>query len=256
MTRIIRLLLLALVLLTYFVFGPFGYLIFILWGLIPTRHPVRRARVLLTIQRYAFRMVHWVARTIRALEYYPSSVKDQLPAQPSIFIANHPTLTDTPAVLSSFPNTVTVVKPSVFHQWWTQPLFRSAGFIESPGADYTRLPAIMDAAEERLQQGFNILFFPEGTRSPEGQLLPFGRTAFEISCRTGAPIVPIAITCTPLFLSKEYPFHKLRPSMAKLRLKVLPAVHPNDYGADSRALRAAVRAEIEKNIHTTVPQVP
>lgn len=240
----------------YFIFAPFGYLAFYLWSLLPTRDPARRARILLGIQRRAFRMMHRVGRRIRAIDFDPDALADAQPNQPSILIANHPTLTDTTASLASFPNTVTVVKPTLFHRWWAKPLFVSAGFLESPGADYTRLPAVIDEAAVRLAQGFNVLFFPEGTRSPEGELLPFGRSGFEIACRTGAPVIPIVITCTPLWLSKEYPIYRLRPEVAKLRLNVLPAVHPSEHDFNSRALRTAVRDQIAAHLQLSTSSLP
>ena len=43
------------------------------------------------------------------------------------------------------------------------------------------------AAATALGRGYNVLIFPEGTRSREGKLLPFARTPFEIACRAGVP---------------------------------------------------------------------
>lgn len=240
----------------YFIFAPFGYLAFYLWSLLPTRDPARRARTLLGIQRRAFRLMHRVGRSIKAIDFDPDALADAQPDRPSILVANHPTLTDTTASLAAFPNTVTIVKPALFHRWWAKPLFISAGFLEAPGTDYSRLTGVIDEAALRLEQGFNVLLFPEGTRSPEGQLLPFGRSAFEIACRTGAPVVPIAISCNPLWLSKEYPIHRLRPEVAKLRLDVLPAVHPSEHDFNSRALRTAVREQIAAHLQIANPSLP
>lgn len=256
MRFLIRTFMVAFLVTSYFILAPVGYLTFTLWSLLPTRHPERRARVLLAIQRRAFRLMHWCARHADLIGFSPTDVEGSAPITPSIIVANHPTLTDTTAILSSFPNTVTVVKPALFHRWWAKPLFQSAGFIESPGTDLTRLEEIIATAESRLQQGFNVLIFPEGTRSPEGKLHPFGRTAFEIACRAKVPIVPIAIRCEPVWLSKEHPIHRAPPQRAMLDLNVLEAIHPRDYDFSSRALRKAVQERITKNLAPSISPLP
>jgi 1-acyl-sn-glycerol-3-phosphate acyltransferase len=47
-----------------------------------------------------------------------------------------------------------------------------------------------------LARGCSVMIFPEGTRSPDGRLLPFKDGAFRIAIQAGAPILPIAIAGT------------------------------------------------------------
>lgn len=256
MRFVFRAILIVLAVTTYFALAPIGYLSFFVWSLLPTRHPERRARVLLAIQRRAFRLLHWVARSIDAIEFYPNALARSQPSTPSVLVANHPTLTDVTAIMAAFPNTVTIVKPQLFHRWWAKPLLQSAGFLESPGQDTTRLASIMESAQQRLNQGFHVLIFPEGTRSPQGELLPFGRTAFEIACRAKVPVVPIAIRCEPLWLSKETPIQRFPASMAKLQLDVLPAVDPAELDYSSRALRQVVRSRITHHLSDSASLLP
>ncbi|KKM08813.1 hypothetical protein SY88_22160 [Clostridiales bacterium PH28_bin88] len=49
------------------------------------------------------------------------------------------------------------------------------------------------AAQETLNQGKMIGMFPEGTRSKNGELLPFKPGAAVLAVRTGAPILPVAL---------------------------------------------------------------
>ncbi len=44
-----------------------------------------------------------------------------------------------------------------------------------------------------LQSGLGMLVFPEGTRSPDGRLLPFKKGPFHLAMEAGVPVVPITI---------------------------------------------------------------
>ena len=47
-----------------------------------------------------------------------------------------------------------------------------------------------------LNQGRNVLVFPEGTRSKDGELKPFKKGAFHLAIAAGADIVPMHIDGT------------------------------------------------------------
>ena len=48
-------------------------------------------------------------------------------------------------------------------------------------------------AEKRLNQGYHIAIFPEGTRTITGQLNPFKKGGFHMALNTNTNIVPIAV---------------------------------------------------------------
>jgi 1-acyl-sn-glycerol-3-phosphate acyltransferase len=52
------------------------------------------------------------------------------------------------------------------------------------------------AALERLGDGIGILFFPEGTRSVDGRLLPFKKGAFRTAITQGLPLLPVTVAGT------------------------------------------------------------
>jgi 1-acyl-sn-glycerol-3-phosphate acyltransferase len=47
-----------------------------------------------------------------------------------------------------------------------------------------------------LHHGINVTLFPEGTRSPDGRLMPFKKGPFHLAAETGFPIVPVTILGT------------------------------------------------------------
>lgn len=54
-----------------------------------------------------------------------------------------------------------------------------------------------------VQKGRSLLFFPEGTRSPDGRLLPFKRGGFIIAQETGTPILPVCIKGANKIIKKK-----------------------------------------------------
>lgn len=54
----------------------------------------------------------------------------------------------------------------------------------------------IDAAKSQLRNGTSIFFFPEGTRSRSGDMLPFKRGAFRLATELGLPVLPITLRGT------------------------------------------------------------
>ena len=78
--------------------------------------------------------------------------------------------------------------------------------------------ASLNAAKERLVDGTSILFFPEGTRSKTGDLLPFKKGAFRMGQDLQLPILPVSIVGTRKVLPSGTT--TLYPGRAKL------VIHP------------------------------
>jgi 1-acyl-sn-glycerol-3-phosphate acyltransferase len=114
-----------------------------------------------------------------------------------VFLANHQSLFDIPALLHGLPETFRMVaKESLFRI----PIFgwamTAAGFVSVDRADGASARQSLAVAEHQLRTGGSILVFPEGTRGTGGSLLPFKRGGFLLALRTGLPIVPVGIRGT------------------------------------------------------------
>lgn len=72
----------------------------------------------------------------------------------------------------------------------------------------------------RLGDGIGILFFPEGTRSPDGRLLPFKKGAFHTAIGQQIPILPVTVTGTREIL----PSRSLTPFPGPATLHIHPAI--------------------------------
>ena len=125
--------------------------------------------------------------------------KERLGAGPWIVIANHQSMLDIPMLLS-LPLAVRVgARPGVFRM----PVFgHMAHFGGHIRLDPEAPEESLDACKAALAKGQSVVIYPEGQRGDGVTLQKFQRGAFELALRTGAPILPIAISGTGVALPK------------------------------------------------------
>lgn len=222
----------------YIVLLPFGWTLFAILCFLGRRDPVALARRLQRIQVFAYRLMHDWLRLALVARFRHRQRLAGLPDGPCVVIANHPTLMDITAITAALGGGCTIVKPAMFRRRFLHRLLVGAGHIEGPGADVLSIGRAINAAVDRLQKGFSLIVFPEGTRGPPGRLLPFGRTSFEIACRARVPLVSLTIECRPPYLSKDVPLFRPPHPTAEMSLAVLAVDNPADFGNDSRKLQS------------------
>ncbi|NNJ64321.1 MAG: 1-acyl-sn-glycerol-3-phosphate acyltransferase [Xanthomonadales bacterium] len=71
-----------------------------------------------------------------------------------------------------------------------------AGHIFVERRNPKKAAQVINEALERLGDGIGILFFPEGTRSPDGRLLPFKKGAFRTAIDSQFPLLPVTVVGT------------------------------------------------------------
>ena len=99
----------------------------------------------------------------------------------------------------------------------------------------------LEAAQERIARGASVLFFPEGTRSPDGTLGAFKRGAFRMARDLGVPILPVTIVGTREVLPPGS--RDLRPG--RVRLVIHPPIQTTDrMGAGLGQLIEEARAAV------------
>ena len=63
---------------------------------------------------------------------------------------------------------------------------------------------------EYIKKGISICIFPEGTRSKDGNMIPFKEGSMKMASKTGCPIIPIAITKSAQIWEAHLPY--IRPA--------------------------------------------
>ena len=102
------------------------------------------------------------------------------------------------------------------------------------------------AANKVLQQKCSVMFFPEGTRSPDGRVGRFNDGAFHLAIKAGVPVLPVAVegsyACLP---KKSWKYGE--PS--DIYVKVLPPVETAGLtSSDVENLRERVRQLIMRQV--------
>jgi len=166
---------------------------------------------------------------------------------PAIFAANHHSHIDTPLMLTSIPEpwrhrmVVGAAADYFFSTRVTGAL--SALALNAFPIERTRVTRrSADLAAELIGDGWSLLIFPEGGRSPDGWGQPFRGGAAYLSLRCDVPVVPIHLEGTGRILRKGA--KQLTPARTRVTFgKPLRPADGPEGDRDSR--RFAVRIEDE-----------
>lgn len=158
------------------------------------------------LQRLIAAAWRWFLRTLERFGLYRCRYRGEAPYQgPAVIVANHPSLLDVTGIIGRMPHTCCVVKPSLIRSPLVGRLLRALGHIEAGDGSLAGGLAVLENMRARLDEGYAVLVFPEGTRSPPGGMHPFRRGAFAAAKRAGVPVVPLFLRCDPPALGKGSP---------------------------------------------------
>ncbi len=168
---------------------------------------------------------------------------ENLPNEACILMSNHVSNLDPPVLLPSVPGKTSVMlKKSLMKIPLLGTAMRMGKYVPvARGHSREDAKRSVAAAADALRSGMHITIFPEGTRSPDGRLLPFRKGAFFLAADTGAPIVPVVIHGT----AKMMPRNTLKITPGEATVQFLPARRPAEFGSREE-LMAAVRADMER----------
>ncbi|TRZ56178.1 MAG: 1-acyl-sn-glycerol-3-phosphate acyltransferase [Rhodocyclaceae bacterium] len=136
-----------------------------------------------------------------------------------LVLASHPTLVDVVALLSLMPQANCVVKRALWNNPFLGGVVRAADYVSNSEPE-----SLIDDCATDLANGQPLIVFPEGTRTRPGKPLHFQRGAAYIVLRSGAPILPVLIHCTPSTLTKSERWYQIPSRRFHLRVDVLEPV--------------------------------
>jgi 1-acyl-sn-glycerol-3-phosphate acyltransferase len=163
---------------------------------------------------------------------------------PVIFAANHASHLDTPLLLTTLPprfrhKTVVVAAADYFFDKRWKAAFNAFTIAAVP-MERTKVnrKSALDAAA-LIADGWNLVIFPEGGRSPLGWAQEFRGGAAYLAIRVGVPVVPVHIEGTRRVLKKGAT--RLTPSHTHLTFG--RALRPLD-GEDARSLATRIERAV------------
>ncbi len=114
-----------------------------------------------------------------------------------VVAANHESYSDILVLLASLPLSVRfLAKRSIFRVPVLGWSIRAAGFVPVDRGNRARGISTVEAALKLLKAGRSLVIFPEETRTPTGELLPFKSGAALLALRSGFPLLAVAIAGT------------------------------------------------------------
>jgi long-chain acyl-CoA synthetase len=178
---------------------------------------------------------------------------------PVVFASNHQSHMDVPVILSALPGRWRArVAPAMakeffkahffpadftWREWFTNTVnYHLAAFYFNAFP----LPQREAGARQTLQyigeltsHGWSILIFPEGLRSPTGDIKPFRGGIGMIGSRLDVPIVPVRIDGVDKLLPVGASF--VRPGRVRVAFGAPLRLHGGDYAALAQTVEQAVR---------------
>ncbi len=191
---------------------------------------------------YLFRQIARVTATLNPLwRFRTGGVMPADPRRPYVVVSNHESFVDI-LLISHLPWEMKwLSKAELFRLPIMGWLMHLAGDIPVKRGFGPSAVEAMARGREILGHKVSVMIFPEGTRSPTAELLPFKDGAFRLAIDAGVPILPLAVHGTSTALRK----HDWRFGRARAAVRVLEPVETAGLGVeDIPALKARVREMI------------
>ena len=224
----------------------FGYMI-VHYGTLRRAERALAAGDLATVQQLVDRHIPRWSRGILKVTGVTLTVEglENIPKEgPCVFVGNHRSYYDIPLLLASLDKPHGILakeeleKIPLLNRW-----MKLLGCVFVQRDDLRVSVRALNDATAIVESGRSFIIFPEGTRykGEEGGAGEFKAGAFRIAVKTGAPVVPVAISgARGLFEA-----HGNRATPGTVYVRVLPPIQTADMSrAEQKQLPEAVRQTI------------
>jgi len=199
---------------SYFVYVPLVYLYTFVLGILS---------LLSSLFDSSGRVQHWFARLwarmilkTGPIPVHVEGLENIDPARPGVYAANHLSALDIPVLLAEIPGQFRIMaKKELFRYPMLGWHLKRSGQIPIVLGDAHASVGSLKRAGRTLRKGLPLMVFPEGGRSPNGQLQPFMGGAFFAAIAEQVPVVPVAIVGTYELLPMNS-FHVLPGEVAMI----------------------------------------
>jgi 1-acyl-sn-glycerol-3-phosphate acyltransferase len=163
--------------------------------------------------------------------------------RPTLYASNHQSTLDIPVLFVALPVNLRFIAKEQLR--WV-PLIGwyilMAGHILIDRSNRTRAIASLErAAEEVVRRRISLIVFPEGTRSPDGRILPFKHGSFGLALKARIPVVPVTVEGSAQMMPRRS--WRIRPGPIRVRIAAPVAIDGfdvNDRAGLARVVREAV----------------
>lgn len=167
---------------------------------------------------------------------------ENIPAGTCLFVANHASNTDPPAIVGAIPRRVAILlKKSLLSIPIVGPAFRMGDFIAVDRENAEAALGSIQLAIRRARTGLSFLAFPEGTRSRDGRLQYFKLGVFRMAIEAGIPIVPVACAGAHRILPRDS--FSIRPG--EMVVRFCPPI-------DASSFQSSEKAELARRVRSAI----
>lgn len=184
------------------------------------------------------RCIIWSARAVCGIRYRVIGAEN-IPREPCIILSKHQSAWETLAFQLIFPPQVWVLKKELLRV----PFFGWGLSMLSPIAidrslRREALQQLIEQGQQRLDAGFSIVIFPEGTRIPPGSRGKYRPGGARLAVQTGTAVLPVAHNAGRFWGRNAFLKH---PGL--VTVSIGPPISPE--GLDAETLSARVEQWIE-----------
>ncbi len=198
---------------------------------LPRRYTIWAPTLWCHINRFLLRWIAGIKVTVKGLENLPKQ-------NGYIVAAKHQSAMETVLFHALVPNTVYILKKSLIFIPIVGWLFLKTGCIAiDRKAGMKSMHQLMSDACQRLQDKYNVIIFPEGTRTQPGTKGKYNPGVAMIYEKCQSPVVPVALNTGYFWPKNSY---KRYPGTATIEF--LPVIEP---GLDKRAFLTRLEDQIE-----------
>ncbi len=166
-----------------------------------------------------------------------------------VFVSNHASAIDIPVVIHAIPYQIRLVAKKELEKvpmmGWS---LKVGDYILIDRTNRSKSKESLDEASYKLRNGRSVLMFAEGTRSTDGNLLPFKSGPFLLAIDAQVPVVPVTLNFTHKIMEKD----RLRVHPGQVEVVISEPVYTEGKTeADRKELlektQAAVRSKLKLN---------
>ena len=176
-------------------------------------------------------------------EFRTEGVRVADPRHPYVAVSNHESYADI-FLISHLPWEMKwLAKKTIFRIPVMGWIMRMAGDVPLVRGSRESAVGALAMCRDRLRKRVSVMVFPEGTRSPTDEMLPFKDGAFALAIEAQVPLLPIAVAGTRDCMAK----HSFRVNRARAICRVLEPIPTTGLtAADVPALKERARAVIHE----------
>ena len=132
-----------------------------------------------------------------------------------VIAANHLTLIDIVILIANLPPSTSIAKAAAGGNFFYSRIVRSLFLLNDDTFN------LLSKAAELLDEGLNLIVFPEGTRVPYGSSVHvLKRGAAQIALHSRRKVLPVRISCHPVILAKGQPWWQVGDECIRYELEV------------------------------------